>query len=85
MLGVMLAAIGVLLGAPGVVQLFAGIRGRQFRNRWLVFVGLLAGVPALMLCTCFAVTAIPLAAWGLVLLYDPAVRARFEQAQAGAM
>ena len=78
---VFMGVLGAALAAPGAFQIFAGVRGRRFRSRWVVFVGLLAGVPALFLCTCFVVTAIPLAAWGLVLLYDPIVRERFEREQ----
>jgi hypothetical protein len=61
---------------PGLLQLRAGYRLRSFRSRTLGLVALSAGVATVFGCYC-APTSIALLIWGVVVLANRDVIARF--------
>jgi hypothetical protein len=77
--GIVLGAFGllaVLQVVPGALQVWAGYRARTFRSRGLALGALIAGLASSLGCYC-APTALALMVWGIVVLRDPDVRARF--------
>ncbi len=68
--------IGSLTAGTGVLQIVAGIRNRQFKNRILGVMAVSIGAAAIMLVYC-APTAIALLIYGLIVLLNPSVEEAF--------
>lgn len=62
---------------PGVLQLVAGYFMLRFRMRWLALLSYLAGGLSVFGCYCVP-TALGIGIWGLIVLFDRDVVARFE-------
>jgi hypothetical protein len=75
-------ALGLFLIVPGMVQLVAGVRMRSFRNRTLAIVAMGSCVLSLFMCSILGILSVALMVWGLIVLLDAEVKARFESQDA---
>jgi hypothetical protein len=82
MLGTFLV-LSVLQLVPGILQVWAGYRARSFRSRGLAVAALIVGLLPALGCYC-GPTGLALLVWGLIVLRDPDVRARFAATEASA-
>jgi hypothetical protein len=77
--GIMLGAfvfLGMVQILPGVLQIWAGYRARTFHSRGLALAALIVGLAPALGCYC-GPTSVALLVWGVIVLRDPDVRARF--------
>lgn len=65
-----------------ILEIFAGIRAYQFRSRGLVVGALIAGLLPVLSCYC-APTAIAMAVYGLIVMFNAQVIGAFEMGQRG--
>lgn len=73
-----MGCFGLVHLVPGLLQIIAGVRIMRFRGRNFALVAVISGVATMLGCYC-APTSILLLVFGVIVLSDEAVRARFDE------
>jgi hypothetical protein len=73
---------GSVIAIAAVLEIVAGVRAYQFRNRGLVMTSLIAGLIPVLSCYC-APTAIAMTIYGLMVMFNAQVIAAFQMSKNG--
>jgi hypothetical protein len=74
--------LGLVVLASGILNVFGGIRARNYRSRTVVLVALFANMISIFTCYC-APTSIGMMIYGLIVIFQPDVARAFELGQQG--
>ena len=82
MIGLIYGGIGGGAMISGCLRLASGISSFYFRNRLLMLISLVFGLVSTFTCYC-ALTAAPLAIYGMIVMFSPAAKRAFAMRKAG--